>query len=979
MTVYTVTTAAEFNTAIGSAVAGDSIEIATSTALDNISISNKNFGAGITITSASGYSASFDILTVSDSSGITFENVTFKRTTGTNDWQDAAQFTDCVNITIDNCKVTSTADNNATNNFDGLSFVRGSGLTVSDTEFDQVHTGAGFRDAEGIIVSGNTVRYATGDGFVFNTVTDVQIVGNFASDFIVSPPHHHDFIQFFTNGSSSDSEDVEIRANVLLSPEANIQGIFIDSDHGFVFRNFTITENVIVTKSTHGIVLKPGRDSEISNNTIIGVGEDSAGTIQVFHDGDYPTVVSDNVVITDNITSNVIVDPASTNISETGNVEGVQDANPNLPLYVGDLFVDPFGAAIIDDLRPLPGATAITGVGATEPYGAPPVAYIEHSFGGGATDALTPTFDAVDWDASVPGGTTYSWDFGDGVTAEGPSVSHRFAAPGEHTVSLTIYTPGSGSLTVDKTIVVQHPVLLDLRFDNDPAASAATTEVSDDSNYDHNAVWSPNDSADIYITGQAGGLAAEFNGVGNHIQVPNAPQFNGLTQLTIAVDVNVDTATTARIIQKPQVFGLDVLSSGKLKAYVWTENGLSEVTTSSAVSTDVWHTVVASFDGSGTGTLSIYVDGALAATPATNVGTQLGTSSNPVRIASGVSNGYLDGAVDNVRLIEGAHSPTSLATLDAYLANPAPTDIALSGDGLYERAIAGTVVGALSTTDGGDTATYTLAPGSSPYFAISGSNLVVAGGSSLDYETATSHQVIVRATDSVGNVRQETITVTVKDAIEFPATGGGTLSGTSGSDMVYGGAGSDRFLAGAGADTFHGGGNSDTADYSGGTSGIGIDLVTPSAGSGDGEGDVFVDVFHILATNYNDTLYGDAAANRLSGDSGHDLLDGRGGNDLVYGGGGNDTLTGGQGTDTLQGSGGNDMFVFTLGEANGDRVTDFAGNGASAGDTLMFVGYGAGATLSNVGDQWTITHAGGSETFTLAGVTSLDTSDYLFT
>ena len=52
------------------------------------------------------------------------------------------------------------------------------------------------------------------------------------------------------------------------------------------------------------------------------------------------------------------------------------------------------------------------------------------------------------------------------------------------------------------------------------------------------------------------------------------------------------------------------------------------------------------------------------------------------------------------------------------------------------------------------------------------------------------------------------------------------------------------------------------------------------------------------------------------------MIDGRGGNDELFGNAGNDT------------------FVFVAGQANGDSIDDFAGNGASLGDDLMFVGYG---------------------------------------
>ena len=60
----------------------------------------------------------------------------------------------------------------------------------------------------------------------------------------------------------------------------------------------------------------------------------------------------------------------------------------------------------------------------------------------------------------------------------------------------------------------------------------------------------------------------------------------------------------------------------------------------------------------------------------------------------------------------------------------------------------------------------------------------------------------------------------------------------------------------------------------------------------------------------------------------------------LFGNSGNNTLNGGAGADRLTGGAGNDTFVFNAGQANGDIVVDFAGNGAGAGDTLSFVGFG---------------------------------------
>ena len=51
-------------------------------------------------------------------------------------------------------------------------------------------------------------------------------------------------------------------------------------------------------------------------------------------------------------------------------------------------------------------------------------------------------------------------------------------------------------------------------------------------------------------------------------------------------------------------------------------------------------------------------------------------------------------------------------------------------------------------------------------FAIDGSNIVVAGA--LDNESATSHQVTVRVTDSAGNTYDEVFTINVTNGNEAP-------------------------------------------------------------------------------------------------------------------------------------------------------------------------------------------------------------------
>ena len=89
---------------------------------------------------------------------------------------------------------------------------------------------------------------------------------------------------------------------------------------------------------------------------------------------------------------------------------------------------------------------------------------------------------------------------------------------------------------------------------------------------------------------------------------------------------------------------------------------------------------------------------------------------------------------------------------------------------------------------------------------------------------------------------------------------------------------------------------------------------------------------------------GNSTNNALVGNSGDNNLDGRGGQDFLIGNGGNDT------------------FQFQAGESGGDVIADFAGNGAAAGDSFLFIGFGTaaqGATFTQIGatNQWQI-HSG---------------------
>ena len=151
----------------------------------------------------------------------------------------------------------------------------------------------------------------------------------------------------------------------------------------------------------------------------------------------------------------------------------------------------------------------------------------------------------------------------------------------------------------------------------------------------------------------------------------------------------------------------------------------------------------------------------------------------------------------------------------------------------------------------------------------------------------------------------------------------------------------------------------------------------------------------------NDVLFGGSAGDTLTGGNGDDLelggggadtLSGGVGSDVLLGGDANDTLTGGSehdvlnggaGVDTLSGGGQDDWFQFAAGQANGDTITDFSGQGGE-NDFLQFFGYGTaaqGATFTQVdATHWQITAASGGlqETITVANGATITADDYAF-
>ena len=284
--------------------------------------------------------------------------------------------------------------------------------------------------------------------------------------------------------------------------------------------------------------------------------------------------------------------------------------------------------------------------------------------------------------------------------------------------------------------------------------------------------------------------------------------------------------------------------------------------------------------------------------------------------------------------------PVSDVASVAVAHNNAPTDITVVGGSVDENAAAGTRVATLGAVDpnAADTFSFALTSDPSGYFEVVGNEVRVKTGASLDYETATSHDITVTVTDATGLSYSEVISIAIinQSGTIVGTPGNDVLIGTAEEDVISGLAGDDTLYGGAGNDLLLGGDGNDTyiIDAAG-------DTVTELAG--EGTDTVESSISYTLGANVeNLTLTGtgniDGTGNTLD-----NTLTGNSGNNVLSGGSGNDTLIGGGGDDTMLGGSGNDTYIV---DSSGDVVTEGANQGTDT--VLSSVSYTLSANVENL-------------------------------
>lgn len=162
--------------------------------------------------------------------------------------------------------------------------------------------------------------------------------------------------------------------------------------------------------------------------------------------------------------------------------------------------------------------------------------------------------------------------------------------------------------------------------------------------------------------------------------------------------------------------------------------------------------------------------------------------------------------------------------------------------------------------------------------------------------------------------------------------GNNILSGNGGNDTIVGGGGDDTLEGGAGDDDLQGSGGADTVTYASAAAAVSVLLSLNGAQSTGGAGtDILKNFENLTGSGFNDSLFGDSAANIIRGGAGQDYIQGGRGVDQLFGDAGGDTIEDSDGLALLRAGDGDDVanIGFTSGNQSGQSTSFIQmGNGA---------------------------------------------------
>ncbi len=380
---------------------------------------------------------------------------------------------------------------------------------------------------------------------------------------------------------------------------------------------------------------------------------------------------------------------------------------------------------------------------------------------------------STDTDGTV---VAYSWNFGDGSTATGPTPNHTFASAGTFDVTLTVNDNKGTTGTVTRPVTVTAPPVPADAYGSavvadGPALFWRFDEASGSTAVDAGGAAGDGTYFNGYTLGQTGALpiankAAQFDG--NHAFVSSNDTFDNPTTYSEEAWFKTTTTRGGKIIG----FGDNRTdSSGSYDRHVYMQDdghvvfgaytgALETITTPGSYNNGQWHHVVATQSGNG---MKLYLDGDLIGTNP-NPGAQSYTGHWKVAGDNtwNSSSPYFDGTIDEAAVYLKELSSSRVSAHYAA-AQPAP-------NAKPKAAFDSTKAGLTVTTDG---STSSDTDGSIVNYAWDfGDGWTTAGvdqkTASHTYATAGTKTITLKVTDDDGDTDTVSHDVTVVAPNQLP-------------------------------------------------------------------------------------------------------------------------------------------------------------------------------------------------------------------
>jgi Ca2+-binding RTX toxin-like protein len=291
MSTLSVSNAAELQTALSAAQAGDTISLAAGDYGD-VSIYGKNFAADVTITAQTAGAAVFHSLKLDNSSHIDLDGVTvnYTATAATTTYTSAVEFNASSYITLTHSTITggdaitgvvqSASATGDSGNVIGLPTGRGitvgvsNHVTINDVEVSHVYKGIVIATSDYVAVTNSEVHDTRTTPIVAGGGNHITIDSNHLYD--VNPwrfgatGDHADYLALWTNaGQTSPSTDIKVTNNLMEQGDGQpVLGMWLQGGAAS-YTNVQISGNTILAGNFQGIVLWDVHGGVIDHNTLL--------------------------------------------------------------------------------------------------------------------------------------------------------------------------------------------------------------------------------------------------------------------------------------------------------------------------------------------------------------------------------------------------------------------------------------------------------------------------------------------------------------------------------------------------------------------------------------------------------------------------------------------------------------------------------------------------------------------------------------